>query len=70
MRKLSQARVLVTGAGRFIGSHACERLFASNQKARQRLHWVPEINLMNGLERTVRWLSGRRNLYKSHVYHV
>jgi NAD dependent epimerase/dehydratase len=47
-----------------------ERLFASNQKARQRLHWQPEVNLKDGLERTVRWFQGRTELYKTDHYHV
>jgi len=70
MRKLSRARMLVTGAGGCTESHVCKRLFASNQRTRQRLHWVPEINLRNGLEQTVRWFRGRRDLSQSHLYHV
>ncbi len=47
-----------------------ERLFASNQKAKERLHWQPEIDLADGLERTVRWFRGRMDQYKSGIYHI
>ena len=47
-----------------------ERLFAANQKAKQRLHWNPEMSLMDGLERTVRWFRDRMNSYKIDIYHV
>jgi NAD dependent epimerase/dehydratase len=51
-------------------SSEVERLFASNHKASQRLHWSPEVNLNDGLVQTVRWFQGRRDLYKSSYYHV
>jgi dTDP-glucose 4,6-dehydratase len=47
-----------------------ERLFASNQNARERLSWQPEVNLQNGLEKTVRWFQGRADQYKFDLYHV
>jgi dTDP-glucose 4,6-dehydratase len=47
-----------------------ERLFASNQKARQRLHWQPTVSLESGLEQTVHWFRGRMDLYKNNFYHV
>jgi dTDP-glucose 4,6-dehydratase len=47
-----------------------ERLFASNEKARRRLQWRPEVSLMDGLNRTIHWFRGRRHLYKSNFYHV
>jgi NAD dependent epimerase/dehydratase len=51
-------------------SSEVERLFASNEKAGQRLQWRPEVKLMDGLKQTVRWFRGRRDLYKSNFYHV
>jgi dTDP-glucose 4,6-dehydratase len=51
-------------------SSEVERLLASNQCARERLHWRPEVRLGKGLERTVRWFRGHTNLYRSDLYHV
>ncbi len=47
-----------------------ERLFASNQKAKEILGWRPEVPLMSGLEKTIQWFRGRPDLYKAGVYHV
>jgi nucleoside-diphosphate-sugar epimerase len=47
-----------------------ERLFASNQYAKDRLHWQPKVSLMDGLETTVRWFRGRTDIYKRDFYHV
>jgi NAD dependent epimerase/dehydratase len=47
-----------------------ERLFASNQKAKELLGWRPEVPLMAGLEKTIQWFRGRTDLYKAGVYHV
>jgi NAD dependent epimerase/dehydratase len=47
-----------------------QRLFASNQKAKRLMNWAPEVGLRDGLERTVRWFRGRRDLYKADLYHV
>jgi NAD dependent epimerase/dehydratase len=47
-----------------------ERLFASNLKAKQRLHWAPEVTLMDGLAETVEWFRNRANLYKTDFYHT
>lgn len=47
-----------------------ERLFASNEKARQRLQWKPEVELPEGLERTVQWFRGRKGSYRAGLYHI
>jgi NAD dependent epimerase/dehydratase len=47
-----------------------ERLFASNQYAKERLKWQPEINLTDGLRETVRWFQRRMENYKTGFYHV
>jgi dTDP-glucose 4,6-dehydratase len=47
-----------------------ERLFASNQGAKKRLQWQPEVLLIDGLEKTVRWFRGRTDLYRRDLYHV
>ena len=46
------------------------RLFASNQNARLRLRWQPDLSLVDGLERTVNWFRARAELYKTDFYHV
>jgi nucleoside-diphosphate-sugar epimerase len=44
------------------------RLLSDNEKARQRLGWVPTIDLEAGLRRTVAWIeehlkfTGRKNI--------
>ncbi len=63
--------VLVSEAGRRRPEKSeVERLFASNHHARQRLHWAPDVSLLDGLEQTVRWFRGRKNLYRSELYHI
>jgi NAD dependent epimerase/dehydratase len=47
-----------------------QRLFASNQKAKEQLGWQPEFSLIEGLERTIRWFHGRTDLYRKDFYHV
>ncbi len=47
-----------------------ERLFASNLRARERLHWQPEVALRDGLEETINWFRKRTDRYKRHFYHV
>ena len=47
-----------------------ERLFASNQHAKERLNWQPKVPLMEGLEKTISWFRGRTDIYKKDFYHV
>ena len=44
------------------------RLLSNNQKARQRLHWQPEVSLEDGLEQTVAWIRQHQSLYRPGVY--
>ena len=44
------------------------RLLSNNQKARQRLHWQPEVSLEDGLEQTVAWIRQYQSLYRPGVY--
>ena len=44
------------------------RLLSNNQKARQRLHWQPEVSLEDGLEQTVKWIRQHQSLYRPGVY--
>jgi NAD dependent epimerase/dehydratase len=61
--------VLETGRRRPKTSEV-ERLFASNQKAKELLGWRPKVSLMSGLEKTIQWFRGRTDFYKTGVYHV
>ena len=53
-----------------------ERLWADNQKARERLNWIPNYagrdGLRRGLEETVSWFSNPENLrgYKADAYNI
>ncbi len=47
-----------------------ERLFASNRRARELLGWQPRVSLVQGLEKTVAWFSGRADRYKRDLYHI
>ena len=47
-----------------------ERLVADTAKARRLLGWEPAINLDEGLQRTIDWLSGSLDLYKPSLYNV
>ncbi len=51
-------------------SSEVERLFASNQKAKQCLDWSPSVSLPDGLERTVRWFGDHLDFFKTDFYHV
>ena len=44
------------------------RLLSNNQKARQCLHWQPEVSLEDGLEKTVAWIRQYQSLYRPGVY--
>ncbi len=44
------------------------RLLSNNEKARQRLHWQPEVSLEDGLEQTVAWIRQHQSLYRPGVY--
>ena len=47
-----------------------DRLYASNQKAKERLGWQPEVSLGEGLKRTVRWFEQCADRFKTNLYHV
>jgi NAD dependent epimerase/dehydratase len=47
-----------------------ERLVADVTKAGQRLAWHPEVDLDEGLRRTIDWLSGSLDAYKPTIYNV
>jgi NAD dependent epimerase/dehydratase len=47
-----------------------ERLVADVTKAREQLEWHPEVDLDEGLRRTIDWLSGSLGAYKPTIYNV
>ena len=47
-----------------------ERLVADVSKARRLLRWEPQIDLDEGLRRTIEWLSGSLEGYKPSLYNV
>ena len=63
-------KVITESGRRRPSASEVERLFASNQNAKKRLNWQPEVSLTDGLERTVRWFRGRADQYKIDLYHV
>ena len=47
-----------------------ERLVADTTKAKQLLGWEPEVDLDDGLRRTIDWLTGSLTGYKPTIYNV
>jgi NAD dependent epimerase/dehydratase len=47
-----------------------ERLIADTTKAKRLLGWEPEVDLDEGLRRTIEWMSGALGSYKSSLYNV
>jgi nucleoside-diphosphate-sugar epimerase len=47
-----------------------ERLVANTTKARELLGWEPSVELDEGLQRTVDWLTRSLDAYKTSIYNV
>jgi dTDP-glucose 4,6-dehydratase len=47
-----------------------ERLIADASKARDRCEWTPQVNLEEGLQRTIDWIAEHRALYRPETYGV
>jgi dTDP-glucose 4,6-dehydratase len=47
-----------------------ERLVAGTAKAKALLGWAPDIDLDEGLQLTIDWLSGSLAVYKPTIYNV
>jgi len=47
-----------------------ERLVADPTRARALLDWEPEIDLEEGLRRTIDWVSNSMSFYKTSIYNV
>jgi nucleoside-diphosphate-sugar epimerase len=47
-----------------------ERLVAGTAKAKRLLDWDPAVELDEGLRRTIEWLTGSLDAYKTSLYNV
>ncbi len=47
-----------------------ERLWCDNSKAKRLLGWQPNINFEEGLKKTISWISGNMDLFKTERYNV
>jgi NAD dependent epimerase/dehydratase len=47
-----------------------ERLWANNSKAMELIEWKPKITLDDGLNETIKWVSGNIELYKVGIYAI
>jgi dTDP-glucose 4,6-dehydratase len=47
-----------------------QRLISDNRLAQKRLGWVPEVELQEGLRRTIDWISCHLNLYQPQHYQL
>jgi dTDP-glucose 4,6-dehydratase len=52
------------------GKSEVMKLWASNQKAKEKIGWEPQISLDEGLKLTVEWLSSHLDLYRPDQYTV
>lgn len=47
-----------------------ERLLCANDKARELLGWTPRIQLEEGLQRTIAWMTGNLDRFKTDIYNI
>jgi dTDP-glucose 4,6-dehydratase len=47
-----------------------DRLLASNQKARDMLHWRPKVSLEQGLDQTIAWYRSHPDIFKQYMYQI
>jgi len=52
------------------GKSEVQRLISDNTLARECLGWTPQIDLHEGLSRTIRWISEHLDLYRPHLYQI
>lgn len=46
------------------------RLLSDNTKARQRLGWTPQVDLRQGLEKTIAWIANNLHLFRPDEYRI
>lgn len=47
-----------------------ERLLCANDKARELLGWTPRVDLEEGLRRTIAWMTGNLDRFKTDIYNI
>jgi NAD dependent epimerase/dehydratase len=47
-----------------------QRLLSDNRRARQRLGWLPQVGLRDGLLKTIDWISDNLSLYQTGIYQI
>ena len=47
-----------------------ERLLCANDKARDLLGWTPQVGLEEGLRRTIAWMTGNLDRFKTDIYNI
>ncbi len=52
------------------GKSEVMKLWASNQKAKERIGWEPRVSLDEGLSRTIEWIKSHLDLYRPDQYTV
>jgi len=52
------------------GKSEVQRLISDNTLARENLGWNPQIDLHEGLSRTIKWISEHLDLYRPHLYQI
>jgi dTDP-glucose 4,6-dehydratase len=52
------------------GKSEVQRLISDNTLARECLGWIPQIDLHEGLSRTIEWITEHLDLYRPHLYQI
>lgn len=47
-----------------------QRLLSDNRLAKEKLNWSPQIDLHDGLQKTINWISDNLSLYRPNIYQL
>jgi NAD dependent epimerase/dehydratase len=47
-----------------------ERLVSSSEKAKKLFGWKPQVDIEEGIQRTISWIKGNIDLYKKEIYNI
>ena len=47
-----------------------QRLLSDNRLAKEKLDWKPEVDLEDGLKRTIAWIQNNMDIYQPYEYQV
>lgn len=64
------ARLVPDSKRRRPDSSEVERLCSDSRKAQSLLGWFPQVQLQQGLDKTISWIGQHSRLYKQHIYNV